>query len=123
MRRVAVLLSLAVLGGCGQGGTAKRAMAEEKSEIAACRTTYPPGTGNFGAFVRCEMGSVSTFVQQTDTVELSRLPKVTNDVARAAGEVDAGHMTTAQWRAHVRARIDALPAGDNRTKQGLEAVL
>ena len=122
MRRVAVLVGLAVLGGC-QGNAVKRALAEERSEIAACRTTYPPGTGHFGAYVRCEMGSGATCVQQTDTSELRRLTPVTDDIAHAADEVDAGRSTMQAWRAHVRARIDALPAADNRTKQGLQAAL
>ena len=122
MRRVALFACLALLGGCG-GQNAQRAMEQEHDEIAACIATYPPGKAELMPLVRCKLGAAAEYVQQMDAPENRTIAKLSDELEKAAAEVDAGRMTIADWNTMARQRVDALPQSDKRTRLSVDAIL
>ncbi len=121
MRRALLVVPLC-LAGCGQN-KADQAMQTEKTEIAACRTTYPANrSGMFGALVRCEMGAAANYVEVTDPSEKSRQERLANDLQAKADQVDSGRMTAQDWQLEAADAVHSLKDAKH-TAEATSAVL
>ena len=122
MRRVTVLLASSCLASCGQSTSVKTAKQQESIEITACRTTYPPGTGQFAALVHCEMGAAAGYVQQIDPSENDRAARIAASLESMAADVDAGRMTMQDWQTQATEAVHSLTDA-KRTVEATSAVL
>ena len=122
MRRSTVTLALLCLAGCGRDNRVDSAKQQETTELAACRTTYPVGTGAFAALVRCEMGAAADYVERIDPSENEHQERIARELESLAGEVDSGHMTMQDWQARASDAVHSLRDA-KRTAEATSAVL